>query len=227
MAVYKRGYQRYTGARTSRWTRFLALPRFAWSRLFDQKLVIIILMASMFWPLACAGFIYVANHSELWQGFGREFAKNFEIGGTFFLIFMNTQATVAVILAASVWGAAIVGFGLAHQLWLAMLFLALAGAAGVRGSLRESRKEIAEQIAVGAHQRHPRLEQAIGRIVLHFLHHPLLQGVHHGLLHRLYVGQTEELPRLQGRAIDIDRHLHAPVPLRSTGEASQPSRLRR
>jgi MFS family permease len=36
---------------------------------------------------------------------------------------------LAVAIAATVWGVAIIGFGLAHQLWLALLFLALAGGA--------------------------------------------------------------------------------------------------
>jgi MFS family permease len=35
---------------------------------------------------------------------------------------------LAVTVAAAVWGAAIIGFGLANDLWLALLFLALAGA---------------------------------------------------------------------------------------------------
>jgi len=34
----------------------------------------------------------------------------------------------AIVLGASAWGLAIVGFGLAHELWLALVFLALAGA---------------------------------------------------------------------------------------------------
>jgi MFS family permease len=34
----------------------------------------------------------------------------------------------AIVLGASGWGLAIIGFGLAHELWLALLFLALAGA---------------------------------------------------------------------------------------------------
>ncbi len=34
---------------------------------------------------------------------------------------------LAVIISAGVWGAAIVGFGLSHELWLAVAFLALAG----------------------------------------------------------------------------------------------------
>ena len=42
---------------------------------------------------------------------------------------------LAVTLAATVWGAAIVGFGLANRLWLALVFLALAGAADMISGL--------------------------------------------------------------------------------------------
>ena len=43
MAVYRRGYQRYQGPITSRWTRFLVLPRFAWRRLFQQRLIALLM----------------------------------------------------------------------------------------------------------------------------------------------------------------------------------------
>lgn len=99
MAVYKRGYQRYQGALTGRWTRFLVMPRFVWPRLMEQKMILIVLMASLFWPLACVTFIYISNHSELWSGLG-DLGKFLQIDGTFFRYFMDTQAVMAVILAA-------------------------------------------------------------------------------------------------------------------------------
>lgn len=100
MAVYKRGYQRYRGPLTGHWTRLLALPRFAWERLFQQRLVVVFLVVALVWPLLCAGFIYIANHSELWAGLGPGAAKFLEINGRFFIVFMNLQAVFAVLLAA-------------------------------------------------------------------------------------------------------------------------------
>jgi ABC-2 type transport system permease protein len=77
------------------------MPRFAWARLMDQKLVVILLALSMLWPLLCGGFIYLANHLSLLQGFGgKDLGKMVEINGKFFLIFMNTQAVFSVLLAA-------------------------------------------------------------------------------------------------------------------------------
>ncbi len=100
MAVYKRGYQRYQGARTSHLQRIMVMPRFSWQRLVGQKITIVVLAISMVWPLMCASFIYVANHSELWQGFGGEMVNFLNINGRFFEVFMNAQAVFAMILAA-------------------------------------------------------------------------------------------------------------------------------
>jgi ABC-2 type transport system permease protein len=100
MAVYKRGYQPYKGPSTPHRTRTLAFPRYAWKRLMEQRLVVIVMLASLFWPLACAAFVYLSNRADLLQGFDKGFVRFLEVKGTFFLIFMNAQAATAVILAA-------------------------------------------------------------------------------------------------------------------------------
>ncbi len=100
MAVYKRGYQRYTGPLTPHRARVLAFPRHAWKRLLEQRLVVIVLMASLFWPLACAVFVYLANRADLLQGFPGEFKNFVQVKGQFFLIFLNVQAVTGVMLAA-------------------------------------------------------------------------------------------------------------------------------
>ncbi len=100
MAVYKRGYQRYSGARTSPAARVLAFPRYVWQKLMDQRMVVITIMASFIWPLLCAVFIYISNRAELLQGIGGDFRSFLEVKGRFFLVFMNVQAVAAVILAS-------------------------------------------------------------------------------------------------------------------------------
>lgn len=100
MAVYRRGYERYDGPLTSHTTRLLSIPRFAWNRLMEQRLVIILMALSMLWPLLCGGFIYLANHLSLLQGMGANLSNIVEINGNFFLIFMRVQAVFAVLLAA-------------------------------------------------------------------------------------------------------------------------------
>jgi ABC-2 type transport system permease protein len=114
MAVYKRGYQRYQGPLTDRWTRFLTLPRFVWPRLMEQRMILIVLIVSLFWPLACVAFIYVSNHSELWAGLGGDLGSFLKIDGAFFRYFMDTQAVMAVILAALA-GPGLIAPDLAHN----------------------------------------------------------------------------------------------------------------
>jgi ABC-2 type transport system permease protein len=100
MAVYKRGYRRYRGPLTGRWTRFMVLPRYAWRRLYQQRLVVLLTMLAMVWPLLCAAFIYLTNHVELLQGLDREFRRFIQVDGRFFSVFMYVQAGFAVFLAA-------------------------------------------------------------------------------------------------------------------------------
>lgn len=100
MAVYKRGYQRYQGPVTGHWTRLLALPRFAWERLFQQRLMIALLCLSCLWPMLCAVFIYISNHAELWSTFNGPVARLLAIDAKFFLVFMDVQAAFCVLLAA-------------------------------------------------------------------------------------------------------------------------------
>jgi ABC-2 type transport system permease protein len=78
----------------------MVLPRFAWRRLFQQRLVILLTVAAMIWPLLCACFIYLTNHIDLLKGLDRDFQSFITANGTFFLIFMAVQATFAIFLAA-------------------------------------------------------------------------------------------------------------------------------
>ncbi len=100
MAVYRRGYQRYRGPITGHGARFMVLPRFAWRRLFQQRLVVLLSVVAMMWPVLCAGFIYLTNNADLLKGLDADFKNFITANSTFFLIFMNVQAAFAVLLAA-------------------------------------------------------------------------------------------------------------------------------
>ena len=100
MAVYKRGYERYEGPRTTAWERLMVLPRYSWSRLMSQRLVIAVLIAATFWPLLCGIFIYIANHTELLAGLGQGFQRSLAVDGKFFSVFMGVQSVFAIGLAA-------------------------------------------------------------------------------------------------------------------------------
>jgi ABC-2 type transport system permease protein len=100
MAIYKLGYQRYQGPRTGQWTRFMVLPRSAWRRLYQQRLVVMLTVVAFVWPLLCAAFIYLSNHATLLQGLEPEFRQFIQVNGQFFAIFMYVQSGFAVFLAA-------------------------------------------------------------------------------------------------------------------------------
>lgn len=113
MAVYRQGYTRYDGELTDRWARLMVLPKFAWQQLLKQRLITIVLVAAMFWPLACAVFVYIANRAELLADFGGELPEFLIVNATFFVVFMNAQSTFAIILAALA-GPSLIAPDLAH-----------------------------------------------------------------------------------------------------------------
>jgi ABC-2 type transport system permease protein len=100
LAIYKLGYQRYQGALTGRWARFMVLPRSAWRTLYQQRLVLMLTVLAFVWPLLCGGFIYITNHAVLLQGLEPEFREFIQVNGQFFAVFMYVQAVFAVFLAA-------------------------------------------------------------------------------------------------------------------------------
>jgi len=100
MAVYKRGYQRYQGPTVSHWGRFLVLPRFAWQRIFQHRVILLLMVVAMIWPLLCAIFIYLTNNADLLKGLNKQFRSFIEVNGNFFLVFMTVQSSFAVLLAA-------------------------------------------------------------------------------------------------------------------------------
>jgi ABC-2 type transport system permease protein len=78
----------------------MVLPRYAWRRLYQQRLVVLLTMLALVWPVLCAGFVYLANYVDLLQGLDREFRQFIQVDGSFFAIFMYVQAGFAVFLAA-------------------------------------------------------------------------------------------------------------------------------
>jgi ABC-2 type transport system permease protein len=78
----------------------MVLPRFAWQRIFQQRLVVLLMVVAMIWPLLCAIFIYSANHVDLLKGASKEFQNFIQVNGNFFLVFMYVQSGFSVLLAA-------------------------------------------------------------------------------------------------------------------------------
>ncbi len=101
MAVYKRTYKAYDGPLTPGWSRFLILPRSAYSYVMQSKFLVAFRMACLFYPLGCAAFIYLAHNPAVLA------AMNFtgqrpEVNANFFRYFCGFQGSLAVLLTAFV-----------------------------------------------------------------------------------------------------------------------------
>ncbi|MGD8331465.1 MAG: hypothetical protein PVJ49_18680 [Acidobacteriota bacterium] len=116
MAVYRQGFTRYEGERTTRWARLVVLPRFAWQALLKQRLVTAVLVAAMGWPIACGIFVYIANRADILADFiggGGDLPDLLAVNANFFVIFMNAQSSFAIVLAALA-GPSLIAPDLAH-----------------------------------------------------------------------------------------------------------------
>lgn len=101
MAVYKRTYKAYTGSLTPEWSRWMVIPRFAWSQMFQQRFLTIFYVLCFFYPLGCAVVIYLNNN----LAFIRQYIPVpqgglLDIGNRFFLTYTGVQCTLAFILTA-------------------------------------------------------------------------------------------------------------------------------
>jgi ABC-2 type transport system permease protein len=102
VAVYKRTYKTYDGALTPAWSRFLILPRASYGRLMQSKFLVIFLMASFFFPLGCAAFIYLTHNLSFLQSINVQAGQFLQINANFFRFFCSFQSAVAVLLAVVV-----------------------------------------------------------------------------------------------------------------------------
>ncbi len=102
MAVYKRTYKTYSGPLTPAWSRFMILPRYSYARLFQSKFLVIFLVACFFFPLGCAGFIYLAHNLSFLKTLNIQASNFVEINSKFFFVFVSVQGAFSYILTALV-----------------------------------------------------------------------------------------------------------------------------
>jgi ABC-2 type transport system permease protein len=100
MAVYKRSYSTYTGHLTNPRTRFLVLPRYSYERLFQSRFLTGFLVACFFFPMGCAGYIYLVNNLTVFASMGVPVPDFLKIDSEFFRVLMNFQGVLAYILTA-------------------------------------------------------------------------------------------------------------------------------
>jgi ABC-2 type transport system permease protein len=101
MAVYKKTYRPFEGGLTSRWTRFLVIPRYAFEDLHRSRFLTLFYIASFIYPLICALIIYVQHNVSALGLVGVQGANRLiSINVTFFMSVLGWQSMLALFLAA-------------------------------------------------------------------------------------------------------------------------------
>src|SRR5271154_6211420 len=102
MAVYKRTYKAYEGALTPAWSRFLILPKSAYTRLMQSKFLVMYLVACFFFPLGCTAFIYLSHNLSVLTAMSIPASQLLKVDNAFFQFFCGFQGGMAVLLTAFV-----------------------------------------------------------------------------------------------------------------------------
>ncbi len=91
MAVYKRTYTGYEGDLTPEWSRFLVIPKASWSKFGQSKLLMVLRMASLIYPLGCILYVYLANNLSVLTDLGIRAGNFITVDRTMFLTFCWIQ----------------------------------------------------------------------------------------------------------------------------------------
>ena len=104
MAVYKRTYHGYAGPLTPEWSRFAIIPRYAYRRLFQSKIMTVFFIVCFISPLVFLSLIYTANSFDsIAKMFGATGVHSpISVDGEFFQIYLGVQCFLAFILTSFV-----------------------------------------------------------------------------------------------------------------------------
>lgn len=102
MAIYKRTYSPYAGPVTRRWSRFLILARYSYSRLMQSPFLLLFLALCLVYPIGCLAFIYLSNNPRFLALVPRPILAYTAIDGRFFYYYCVIQGTMAYLLTALV-----------------------------------------------------------------------------------------------------------------------------
>jgi ABC-2 type transport system permease protein len=97
MAVYKRGYEPYSGPLTREWPRFLVIARHAYGSVFESRFMLLFFFVCAIYPIALAIIIYLpfnGGAAALLKGH-----RILESDPRLFLHFLNWQGGMAYMLA--------------------------------------------------------------------------------------------------------------------------------
>lgn len=114
MSVYKRKYQAYTGALTSKRTRLLVLIRYGFSEVWASKITAILLVVCMLPFLGSVLTIYLANNPLVRLMISGRGSMNLEIGSTYFVHIMAVHCVFSIALASWI-APRLIGFDMADN----------------------------------------------------------------------------------------------------------------
>ena len=100
MAVYKRNYRPYDGDYTPLNWRFLVIPRYAISSLFESRALLSFYLGTFISALLAAAFIYLVNSATAQALIGLKDASFLTVDGFFFMKYLGIQAFFCFLLTA-------------------------------------------------------------------------------------------------------------------------------
>lgn len=98
MAVYERTYEQYQGGLTPEWSRFLIIPRHAYTDVFRSKLFTGLFALCFIYPLIAAILIYLHHNVNAIAIMKLDVRELIPINGSFFQTFMMVQGPIAFFL---------------------------------------------------------------------------------------------------------------------------------
>lgn len=114
MAVYKKTYQRYEGALTPEWSRFLVMPRYALEEMRSSRFLTLFYSASLLAPLVYAIFIYAWHNLSALKLMQVDPARLIPIDARLFVNYLGLQCMLAFCFTAFI-GPGLVSPDLANQ----------------------------------------------------------------------------------------------------------------
>lgn len=102
MAVYKRSYRAYNGPLTPRWSRFLILSRYAARGIFQSRIVTGLFVVCFFYPLLMVAAMYLNHNARVLTLMKFNGNHLMDINGTFFMVLMSVQGSMAFLMTAFV-----------------------------------------------------------------------------------------------------------------------------
>lgn len=114
MAVYKRRYRPYTGELTPQSTRFLVLPKYAFSTIFESKIFLSFFVLCFVPSLIAATVIYLGNNKAALMLLELQNDFRVNIDNYFFARWFMIQGALSFVMAALV-GPALISSDLSHD----------------------------------------------------------------------------------------------------------------